>query len=59
MNMLETALTQIVNEVRDGLRHGHFEFAITSEKVAKGSRRLVLKAGKSHQYIITEDDLKN
>ena len=54
---LETAFVQLRQIVEDGLRHGFFECAVSSEVVNGKKRRLVIKAGKSHQFIITEDEL--
>ena len=51
------ALDQLVGLVLDGLRHGHFRCSITSA-IGKGGRRdLVIEAGKSHKFVIPEDDL--
>jgi hypothetical protein len=41
----------------EGLRHGHFRFAISSS-IGKGNRREVLiEAGKSHKFTIPEDEM--
>jgi hypothetical protein len=45
--------------VVDGLRHGFFDCVITCELVNAGKRRVVIKAGKSHQFTIREEDLNN
>jgi hypothetical protein len=45
--------------VLDGLRHGFFDCVITCELVNAGKRRVVIKAGKSHQFTIREEDLHN
>jgi hypothetical protein len=45
--------------VLDGLRHGFFDCVITCERVNEGKRRVVIKAGKSHQFTIREEDLHN
>lgn len=66
MNKLETigtegemnkALNKLVQEVQDGLKHGFFEYSITCEVVNDRKRRLNIKAGKSHQFIIREEEL--
>ena len=41
----------------DGLRHGFFDCLITCEIVNGRKRRLVIRAGKSHQFTIAEDEL--
>ena len=47
----------LVKVIIDGLRHGHFRCAISSG-IGKGNRReLVIEAGKSHKFIIPEDEL--
>jgi hypothetical protein len=43
--------------VLDGLRHGFFDCVITSEVVKDRKRRVVISAGKSHQFTIEEEDL--
>ena len=43
--------------VLDGLRHGFFDCVVTCELVNAGKRRVVIKAGKSHQFTIREEDL--
>ena len=45
--------------VLDGLRHGFFDCVITSEVVKDRKRRVVISAGKSHQFTIKEEDLHN
>ena len=41
----------------DGIRHGFFELGVTCEIVHGRKRRLVIKAGKSHQFTIAEEEL--
>jgi hypothetical protein len=53
---LREALDQIRQIVLDSLRHGHFRCAILSV-IGKGNRRdLVIEAGKSHKFTISEDE---
>jgi hypothetical protein len=54
---LSEALAHLEKVVVDGLRHGFFEFAIACEIGNGGKRQLVIRAGKSHKFIIPEDDL--
>src|SRR5262249_40416347 len=44
--------------VLDGLRHGFFDCFITCELVNERKRRVVIKAGKSHQFLVREEDLR-
>ncbi len=57
-NTLEMALLHLREVVLDGLRHGFFDYAITCEVVKGSKRRLTIKAGKSHQFMIPEEDLR-
>ena len=41
----------------DGLKHGFFEYSIACEIAKGGKRKLVIRAGKSHQFTIPEDEL--
>lgn len=54
---LADALSKLTEEVRDGLRHGFFQFEVTCEVMKGRKRRLTIKAGKSHQFIIGEEEL--
>ena len=57
-NTLEMALLHLREVVLDGLRHGFFDYAITCEVVKGSKRRLTIKAGKSYQFTIPEEDLR-
>ena len=54
---LEKAKKKLIQEVQDGLKHGFFEYSITCEIMKDRKRRVNIKAGKSHQFIIPEEDL--
>jgi len=41
----------------DGVRHGFFDFSIACEIANGGKRKLVIRAGKSHQFTIPEDEV--
>jgi len=56
-NTIEQVRAQLWEIVEDGLRHGFFEFAVSCEIVNEKKRRLVIRAGKSHQYTIAEHEL--
>ena len=57
LQTLEAALDLLREIVLDGLRHGFFECAVSSEVVNGKKRRLIIRAGKSHQFTIAEDEL--
>lgn len=50
------ALKRIEKEVREGLRHGHFQITLECT-VANGKKRdLIVKAGKHHRFLISEEE---
>lgn len=53
---LTRAMKKIEAEVREGLRHGHFEIEILSSVANEGTRDLVLKAGKNYRFRIPKDE---
>lgn len=55
---VDSTLAQLREIVEDGLRHGFFECTVSCEIVRDRKRRLVIKAGKSDQFLITEDDVR-
>jgi hypothetical protein len=54
---LEAALARLDDIVREGLHHGYFECVVSSETIKGKKRRLVIKAGKSYQFVIPVDDV--
>lgn len=54
---LQDSLAHLQEIVLDGLRHGFFDCSISCELIQGRKRRLVIRAGKSHQFTITEDEL--
>ena len=56
---LAMALDFLEREIRSGLGHGFFELKLTSEVIKNRKRRLVLNAGKTYIFVITEEDLKH
>ena len=55
---LSGALEKVEQEILDGLRHGFFECIVSCEIVTGQKRRLTIRAGKSHRFTISEDDLR-
>jgi hypothetical protein len=53
---LDRALRRVLAEIREGIRHGHFECIVTCEVIGQERRRLILKAGKSYQFLIPKED---
>ena len=52
------AMRKIESEVREGLRHGHFQITLECT-VANGKKRdLIVKAGKHHRFLISEEEAK-
>jgi hypothetical protein len=43
--------------IRDGMKHGFFEYTVACEIVNGRKRRLTITAGKSHQYTIPEEEV--
>ena len=56
---LHQALEFLEQLIRDGVRHGHFEFTVTCETAKMGRRLLIIRAGKSHKFSIEEGYLPN
>jgi len=54
---LRQAMKCLEQTVIDGLNHGFFDCVISSEVVAGGKRKLMIRAGKSHKFTIPEEEL--
>jgi hypothetical protein len=54
---LAQALNKLFEEILEGVKHGFFEYTVVCEVVKDRKRRLTIKAGKSHLFIIREEDL--
>src|SRR5262245_24408474 len=55
VSALDRAISRVLAEVQDGLRHGHFEFKLTCEVIGQERRRLTLHAGKSYQFVLPKE----
>ena len=53
---VDRAVRRIVAAIYDGLNHGHFEYVLTCEVVGQERRRLILRAGKSYQFVIPKEE---
>lgn len=58
-NERDAMFARLQEIILDGLRHGFFDCSITCELVKDRKRRVVIKAGKSHQFTIKEEELQN
>ena len=56
--VLGQAMERLAREVRDGLRHGHFELTVVGEIVKGRKRGLTIKAGKSHRFTIPAEEIE-
>jgi hypothetical protein len=54
---VESMLNRVSSEIREGLRHGHFRFAIICETKDGGKRIVVFEAGKSYRFLIPKEEL--
>jgi hypothetical protein len=51
------ALARLEGLVVEGLKHGFFDYSIACEIAKGGKRRLMIRAGKSYIFTITEDEM--
>jgi hypothetical protein len=58
-NQCTLALEKLRQVVLDGLRHGFFECSVQCDMTNGKRRRLVIKAGVSHQFTISADELES
>lgn len=54
---LEEVLAHLERLLAEGLRHGFFEFSIRCEVKSHRRRELIITAGKSHKFYISEEDV--
>lgn len=53
---LQRAMEKLESEVRKGLAHGFFKLTLTCEVINGGKRRLIIRAEKSFQFIVSEEE---
>ncbi len=53
------ALKELEQLVLGGVKHGHFKCTVVCEMTNGRKRRLVIEAGKSHQYLIPPEEVEN
>jgi hypothetical protein len=54
---LMAACEHLTNELVEGVRHGFFEMTVFVEMMPSKKRRIIVKAGKSYQFIIQDDEV--
>jgi len=57
LRQVDRALGVLRDIVLQGLEHGFFEYTVVGEIIQGQKRRLVIKAGKSFQFVIAADEL--
>ncbi len=53
---LDRAVQRVLAEIYEGVHHGYFEYVVTCEVIGQERRRLILKAGKSYQFLIPKEE---
>jgi len=51
------AIDKLQKEILEGLKHGFFDYGISCEIIQGKKRRLQFKAGKSHCFLIPEEEI--
>ena len=54
---LDAMFARLHEIVMDGLRHGFFDCQVTCELMNGRKRRVIIKAGMCHRFVIPEEDL--
>jgi hypothetical protein len=57
LRQVDRALAKLREVVLQGLEHGFFECTVVGEIIQERKRRLLIKAGKSFQFMIAADEL--
>ena len=50
----ESLADEVLRVLRDGVRHGHFEISIIGTRGSEGSVAVIVKAARSHRFVITD-----
>lgn len=56
---LQIVFERLRHEILSGLKHGFFEFSLHGEIINGNKRRMMLKAGKTHKFIVPDEDIPN
>lgn len=54
---VRAALDLVEGLLVEGLKHGHFDYAVTCEMGTNGRRLLIVRAGKNHKFSIMEPEV--
>jgi hypothetical protein len=54
---VRSALHLVESLLIEGFKHGHFDYSLTCELGTNGRRLLIVKAGKSHKFVIEGIDV--
>jgi hypothetical protein len=57
MTNLDKFMATLKQELLAGIRHGFFECSINSEIIKCSKRRVILKAGKMHLFVIEQKEI--
>lgn len=57
-NAWDKARQKLNEEILSGLEHGFFELTISCELIGDRKRSLTIKAGKSHRFVLAENDFE-
>lgn len=53
----QAALAEITRQLHEGLTEGHYEFTVTVKRQSAHKQCVTVKAGKSLQFIIRDDEI--
>jgi hypothetical protein len=56
-SQFEKFLAKLMAEVREGIRHGFFDYRLRGEVVNGRKRQLILEAGKKYKFTIPQEEL--
>jgi len=56
---LEAALDCLNTEIEEGLQFGFFDLTVKISIVSGEKRRMLIAAGKNHQFTIRKEELRN
>jgi hypothetical protein len=57
INELDRVLYTLDRAIREGLKHGFFDYSITGEIINGNNRLVLIKLGKNHKFVIPPTDL--